>query len=119
MTFFFYVWTIKIDFFQLCPFKKEYKLQKEEARWHHCGKSERCVSGVLVVVIVDICPVPVWAGAARSQGSVFIVVMLATLVTGLEVVHPVGQIRFKSLKEMRGKGFKYKSQKSESQMSHA
>ncbi len=114
MTFFFYVWTIKIDFFQLCPFKKG--VQAPEGR---SKLTSLCVSGVLVVVIVDICPVPVWAGAARSQGSVFIVVMLATLVTGLEVVHPVGQIRFKSLKEMRGKGLQYKSQKSESQMSHA
>lgn len=60
--------------------------------------------GVLIVVIVDICPVSVWASAARRQRRVFIIVMLAPLVTGTVVVHPEGQIRLKSLKEVGEKG---------------
>lgn len=52
---------------------------------------------LLIVVVVDIGPVSVRAVVPGADGGVFVVVVLAALVVGSSVVHPVGQVGLQSL----------------------
>lgn len=54
---------------------------------------------LLIVVVVDVGPVPVRAVVPRADGGVFVVVVLAALVVGSSVVHPVGEVGLQSLRE--------------------
>lgn len=54
--------------------------------------------GKLIVVIVDICSVSIRGGVARAHGSVFIVVMLPSLICRERLVLPVSQVSLESLK---------------------
>lgn len=54
---------------------------------------------LLIVVVVDVGPVSVRAVVPGADGGVFVVVVLAALVVGSSVVHPVGQVGLQSLPE--------------------
>lgn len=51
----------------------------------------------LIVVIIDISAVPVGTVVTWADGCVFVVVVLAALVIGASVVHPVGQVSLQPL----------------------
>lgn len=51
----------------------------------------------LIVVVIDVGPVSVRAVVPRADGGVFVVVVLATLVVGSSMVHPVGEVGLQSL----------------------
>lgn len=54
---------------------------------------------LLIVVVVDVGPVSVRAVVPRADGGVFVIVVLAALVVGSSVVHPVGEVGLQSLRE--------------------
>lgn len=51
----------------------------------------------LIVVIVDISSVPVRARVTWAGGGVFIIVVLAAVVSGASMVHPVRQVSLQPL----------------------
>lgn len=62
--------------------------------WRERDAEARCG---LVVVVVDVGSVPVRAGVPGPDGGVLIVVVLAALVPGAGLVHPVGQVGLQPL----------------------
>lgn len=69
---------------------------------------------LLIVVVVDVGPVSVRAVVPGADGGVFVVVVLAALVVGSSVVHPVGEVGLQSLREGQStfrKGEKKKEKK--------
>lgn len=67
-----------------------------------------CVWAALIVVIVDICPMPV--RRPRADGGVFIIVMLTALVMGSGVVHPVLQVSLQPLVRKQSNRMAYKGE---------